>query len=77
MKKSEIYKQRLDLYLKAEEAILGGAQSYQIGTRNLTRADLSEVRKMIDSLITDIEEAEAIESGKSKRKTVGVLFRDW
>ena len=76
-KRSEILQKRLDLYLQAEEAILNGAQSYQIGTRNLTRADLHEVRMMIDSLMNDVEEAKAIESGKAKRKTVGVVFRDW
>lgn len=34
----------LALYLEAEAKILGG-QSYAIGDRNLTRADLAEVRR--------------------------------
>ena len=76
-KKSEILQERLDAYLQAEKAILHGAQSYQIGTRNLTRADLHEVRMMIDNLMTDIEEAKAVEKGSPRRKTVGVVFRDW
>lgn len=34
----------LALYIAAEKAVLSG-QSYQIGSRTLTRADLSEIRK--------------------------------
>ncbi len=34
---------RLDEYLAAESAVLGG-QSYQIGSRQLTRADLKDIR---------------------------------
>ena len=44
----EEYKARLEMYYQAEEAILNGAQSYSLGSRNLTRANLSEVRQMID-----------------------------
>lgn len=47
-------KNRLQLYLAAESAILTGAQSYSIGHRQLTRADLSEVQKEIDKLTVDI-----------------------
>ncbi len=31
------------IYLEAEEKIVSGAQSYQIGNRALTRANLSEI----------------------------------
>ena len=41
---------RLKLYVEAERAILSG-QSYTIGNRQLTRANLSEVRKEIDNLV--------------------------
>ena len=37
--------ERLKQYLAAEKAILEGGQSYKIGNRMLTRADLSEIRK--------------------------------
>ena len=37
---------RLRMYLDAERAVLSG-QSYQIGNRQLTRANLSEIRKAI------------------------------
>ena len=35
---------RLKQYLEAEKAILVGGQSYRIGNRTLTRADLAEIR---------------------------------
>ena len=37
----------LDIWLEAEAQIATG-QSYQIGSRMLTRADLASVRKQID-----------------------------
>lgn len=47
----QIQRERLQKYLAAEEAILNGAQSYQIGNRTLTRGDLEEIRKVISDLI--------------------------
>lgn len=73
----EIYKKRLEMYLQAEEAILNGAQHYQIGTRSITRADLSEVRKVISDLMNKVALEEAAESGRKRNRTVGVVFRDW
>lgn len=70
------YKSRLDLYIKAEAAILDGAQSYSIGSRHLTRADLAEIRKMISTIEDSIDEMEAVLSGGSRRKCVRVIPRD-
>lgn len=70
------YKSRLDLYLKAEAAILEGAQSYTIGSRHLTRADLAEIRKMISTLEDGIDELESQVSGGSRRKCIRVIPRD-
>ena len=72
----QIYKDRLDLYYKAEQAILEGAQSYSIGSRHLTRAELAEIRKMIKTLEDGITELEAEASGGSRRKTVRIIPRD-
>lgn len=69
-------KRRLDLYYGAEEAILSGAQSYTIGSRTLTRADLDAIRKVITALETDLEELESAVAGSGFRKTVRVLPRD-
>lgn len=70
------YKSRLQLYLKAEAAILEGAQSYTIGSRHLTRADLAEIRKMISTLEDTIDELEAQLAGGGRRKCVRVIPRD-
>lgn len=72
----ENYKTRLDLYIKAEAAILEGAQSYSIGSRNLTRADLAEIRKMISTLEDGIDELESELSGGSRRKCIRVIPMD-
>ena len=42
---------RLKQYWEAEQAILVAGQSYRIGNRTLTRADLSEIRKEINALV--------------------------
>lgn len=47
-------KQRLGLYLLAEAAILNGAQSYSIGNRTITRADLKAVQDTIRKLQADV-----------------------
>ena len=54
---------RLELYYQAEESILGGAQSYTIGSRTLTRANLSEIRDAIETLEKEIRVLERKEQG--------------
>lgn len=41
---------RLALYIAAEAAILGGSQSYSIGNRSLTRANLDFISRRIDQI---------------------------
>ena len=41
-------------YTSAEAAILSGAQSYSIGNRSLTRADLRFIAKQIENLSKQI-----------------------
>lgn len=67
---------------EAITAILSGAQSYTIGTRSLSRADLKALLEWRDELYAEViqEEAEldAISSGSGgRRKSVGVYIRDW
>lgn len=76
MKQSERYKKRLELYYEAEEKILGGAQSYAIGSRNLTRANLAEIRQAIRELENLVQQAEAVERGKGRNRVVGGVPRD-
>lgn len=70
-------KNRLEMYYQAEEAILGGAQSYSLGTRSLTRANLADIRTMIDKLEDEVSELESIVNGSKPRKAFAVVPRDW
>lgn len=65
--KLEILKQRLELYLNAERKILSG-QSYRVGSRELTRANLAEVRAVIDDLSSQIDMADG--SGRGSIRPV-------
>ncbi len=57
-------KNRLKQYYKAEEKILN-SQSYTLGSKQLTRADLSKVQSMIEKLESEIEALER--RGTTKR----------
>lgn len=68
---------RLDAYYAAEEAILGGAQEYSVGTRRLRRGDLNVVRQEIKELEQKRNELEcALAQGSTKRKAFRVVPRD-
>lgn len=56
---------RVALWLEAEEAIATG-QSYQIGTRMLTRANLNAVREELEWWSDRLAEAEAEEEGLAR-----------
>lgn len=67
---------RLEWYVKAEEAILTG-QSYTIGNRTLTRANLSEVRKMIDDLVARGAKLPGMDTDNGRgNRSKRVVFRD-
>ena len=63
MEQLERAKNRLELYYKAEEAILTG-QEYTIGTKRLKRADLADVQSMIAALEKEVKSLE--NGGKNK-----------
>lgn len=48
----ELKNERLKRYVEAEQVVLTG-QSYTLGDRTLTRANLSEIRDAIDDLLDD------------------------
>ena len=66
---------------KLQEAYLaiaeGGVQSYSIGSRSLTKHDLSKIRAEIAEHEKAINELSAALIGKRRRKVVGVVPRDW
>ena len=68
-------KERLTAYYDAELAVLSG-QSYTIGTRTLTRANLAWVRTQIDNLENQVEELQSQADGKGRRNAFRVTPRD-
>ena len=78
--KLDAKKQRLTAYLDREtEMLTGGVQSYGIGSRNLTRyqTDLANIRAAIKELEKEIEQLENQLNGRSNRRALGVVPRDW
>lgn len=68
----ETCREMISLYIEAEKSALAG-QSYKIGTRELTRANLSEIvekRKYWENQLQL-----ALNGGK-RRKSFGVVIRD-
>lgn len=72
---STVLNERLKQYLSAEQSILVAGQSYRIGNRTLTRADLSEIRKEINDLIAAGATTDDSQSRRSNR-TIQVIMRD-
>lgn len=74
-------RERLALYLKRESDMLdqNGVQSYGIGSRNLQHYStaLKDVQDMIEKLRARIRELEAELMGRSARRALGVVPRDW
>lgn len=73
MSTREMNNERLKLYYAAERAILSG-QSYTVGNRTLTRANLAEVREAIDDLLSA---GATLDGSETKaRRSFRVVFRD-
>ena len=68
---------RLEQYTACEAAILDGAQSYGIGSRNLTRANLKDISDMIKYLEQEITAEQAKASGKRRNWSGGIIPRDF
>lgn len=72
---NEMLNARLMQYLEAEKAILITGQSYKIGNRTLTRADLAEIRDEIRNLMATGATVDG--SGNMRgRRTLQVIMRD-
>ena len=72
-KRKQKLQNRLELYYECEEQILAG-QSFTIGSRSLTRANLQEVTNMIKKLEDEIAAIDA--NGTTKRKVARIIPRD-
>nr|DAI65822.1 MAG TPA: head to tail adaptor [Caudoviricetes sp.] len=74
---SNALNERYRQYLKAEQAILVTGQSYRIGNRLLTRADLSAIQAEINRLrAMGATEDDSAPASEGYRRAKRVLFRD-
>ena len=71
----ELCQRKLNTWLEAEEKIAAG-QSYQIGTRMLTRADLSAVRGEMEYWAGKLQEAEAESKHGGRNRAYHFVERD-
>lgn len=65
---------RLELVGDAIDAIVGGAQSYNLGTRSVTKADLGELVSLEDDIQDEIDALEAGGDGHRQFKRVVPRF---
>ena len=69
----EVAKEHLQAFLDAEIAVATG-QSYKIGSRSLTRANLSEIKERINFWSNEVER---LENGRAKGiRQMRVVIRD-
>lgn len=54
----------------------GQVASYTIGSRNLTRFDLTKLKDEITDMEKELDTLEAMAAGGNRRKAVGVIPRD-
>ena len=73
MSKKQMNNERLRNYYAAERAVLSG-QSYTVGNRTLTRANLAEIRAAIDDLLS--AGASLDDSEIKTRRSMRVVFHD-
>lgn len=77
-KRLEQRRTALDAAYNAYNALLSGqVQSYTIGSRNLTRLNLSELEATISRLEKEIDGLKAALRGGTRRKAVSIIPRDW
>ena len=74
----EFHKAARDAAQAAYIALLNGqVQSYSIGSRNLTKFDLTKLREEIAYHQKEVDGLTAEFNGKCRRRAVGVIPRDW
>lgn len=74
----EFRKEALKALRKAYLALVnGGVKSYMIDDRQLTRLDLSAIKREIEAAEAEVDELENLLNGQRSRRAFGVLPRDW
>lgn len=69
-----LYEKLQDAYTKL---VSGGVKSYMIDDRQLTRFDLPDLLKQMETIEEKIDELEASLEGRGTRAARGVVPRDW
>lgn len=59
------------------DILKGRAQSYAIGSRNITKHNLNDLLGIIEKMEKEVNELEAVLNGGKRRKAVGIVPRDW
>ena len=55
----------------------GGVKSYMIDDRQLTRFDIDKLKDEISDMEKEVDQLETLLAGSGRRKSVGVVIRDW
>lgn len=71
----ELCSKKLNTWLAVEEAVATG-QSYQIGNRMLTRADLKQIREQMEYWAGKLAQAEAEEKNGGRNRAYRAVIRD-
>lgn len=71
----ELCQKKLNTWLAAEEAVATG-QSYQIGSRMLTRANLKQIRAEMEYWAEKLAQAEAEEKAGGRNRAYRAVIRD-
>lgn len=66
-----------ELYAAYIGLVNGRAQSYTIGSRTLTRLDLTDLGDEIRELEDEIDELEATAAGTGGRQVIPIIPMDW
>lgn len=76
-KRIERLKASLDKYYEAEITLIEGGQQYSLGSRSLTRANLSEVRRAIVDLEKQIDRLTSELNGSGRNLQIAVIPIDY
>jgi hypothetical protein len=72
----DYYSKLIEQLTEAKLALLrGGAKSYTIGDRSLTRFDIDKLGAEIDDAVLKKAEYESLLAGRAPRKAVGVILK--
>ncbi|MGN0444236.1 MAG: hypothetical protein ACI4F5_06460 [Acutalibacteraceae bacterium] len=71
-------KNRAEKIEAALDALIdGGAQSYTIDDRTVTKFDITKLEDELEKTYSKLDELESRLHGKKSRKAVGAVPRDW